>query len=835
MPFLSLGQVDTLFQDDERKVADIVFKNLNDSLYGPSLLNRAFPDNNTTLSQINGDYSQIHTVLTFNELYEDMAIAYLDSNYLMSPPQLGDFIFEKYEENELDTTFGIDNLIQPFGLLIHNTKFIDTTYMDSSYFSVTNFSINPNIGEDSLYQSAQIKSAALFEFYPDNGYAVGYLKYDVKLISVSPDISNLTIQIDAGNGFLSFDASNPYIEYDRSLDSLIGLAAISYRKGGILVFDTLDFYLTTQGNGVKSKSAETWDVLVSFEASNGVEMLIMHKKGCGNSNNNNDIGKRPIIFAPPYRPGVQPFSANKYWKQFDYKSVMSSLADMGYDIFFIKFRGKYGYASLELNGAAVAEFITSKNIQKNFYYPNEDWENIVSGFSMGGQVARYALLKLESDHMYNGGEHHHSRLYAPFDSPHHSVNIPLFAQAVYKELQSSNLFAYMAYKSLVDEASKDMCYYHLLGSNIVNNGSNQKWIYPVPTTENLNYQSAVQTGYIHPFSHPNDERISFPSFTRNIGISTGNINKDYDEEYSLTPGKLLFKQDALVNFITFKRREVFASKYGGVHTIFRNKESIVFFFPIVYRNTDYRTVDAYEWDMAAGGYKDEFYDEWVAGFIPISPISILRSTGNFWGNKYYDKHMMFLPSTSALAIKPSIWQNNNLFYDLKSNDLMLNAFNSNVNSNTFGYPNLGRPNDHFSITPFEALYCDIQTYEHIKMQKTIDANPALDGNYLVYLRDFVLDEVEADIVCLQNKTIGKNHVQTNGYKYKAWYKAYDQILIGHLVTPKTDPGDYIIEDSGEITVHAGNSITLSPGFHAQADSYFHAYIYYDGCSRPRVE
>jgi hypothetical protein len=120
------------------------------------------------------------------------------------------------------------------------------------------------------------------------------------------------------------------------------------------------------------------------------------------------------------------------------------------------------------------------------------------------------------------------------------------------------------------------------------------------------------------------------------------------------------------------------------------------------------------------------------------------------------------------------------------------------------------------------------------MQESID-DDGLNEAYLVYLRNFILDEVEADIVCLQNKVIGKNHIQTAGYKYRAWYKAYDQILIGYLVTPKTDAGDYIIESSGDITVHAGNSITLSPGFHAQGGSDFHAFIYYDGCSRPRVE
>jgi hypothetical protein len=132
---------------------------------------------------------------------------------------------------------------------------------------------------------------------------------------------------------------------------------------------------------------------------------------------------------------------------------------------------------------------------------------------------------------------------------------------------------------------------------------------------------------------------------------------------------------------------------------------------------------------------------------------------------------------------------------------------------------------------FEAIYCDPQTYEHIKMKASVDHDD-LDESYLVYLRNFLLDEVEADIVCLQNKVIGKNHIQTAGYKYRAWYKAVDQILIGYLVTPKTEAGDYIIESTGDITVYAGQSVSIQPGFHAQAGSDFHAFISFDGCVRP---
>ena len=97
---------------------------------------------------------------------------------------------------------------------------------------------------------------------------------------------------------------------------------------------------------------------------------------------------------------------------------------------------------------------------------------------------------------------------------------------------------------------------------------------------------------------------------------------------------------------------------------------------------------------------------------------------------------------------------------------------------------------------------------------------------------------------LQNFTVGKNHNQwLPDYEYKAWYKAdpsarlrkRTELHIGHEVTPKTNPGDYIIQSTGDIRVRAGKSISLKPGFHAQAGSDFHAEIWSTSCDCPREE
>ena len=78
---------------------------------------------------------------------------------------------------------------------------------------------------------------------------------------------------------------------------------------------------------------------------------------------------------------------------------------------------------------------------------------------------------------------------------------------------------------------------------------------------------------------------------------------------------------------------------------------------------------------------------------------------------------------------------------------------------------------------------------------------------------------------LQNFTVGQNHNQwLSNYEYKAWYKADKELHIGHEVTPKTNKGDYIIEETGNITVYAGEKVIMKPGFHAKAGSKFHAFI-----------
>lgn len=561
-----ISQSDTLFEENMRQIGDLLFQELNEEFYGSSLLNRSFSSESTILQQVNGNYNQIHSVYNFLGVYQDVALSYVDSNYMMNNELFAGHIEELFIENEIATEE--DELIQPFGLIYHYLSLIDSAQFIEENFSVEGFSYIPQGDEQSLYSQAIIKSGTLLEFYPESGYETGNLKFTPTLISHSPDIQNLSLRIDVGNGFVDFNASNPLISYDRTTDSLIGRVEVSFQRQGIQVIDTIQFYLTTIGEKdeeIQSKALETWDWEFGFTVGpgvpyNGIIYTCGVRTGCGNQDYKL---KRPVIIMAPYRPSVQPFSMKKYFTQFNFASVISSMSDMGYDVIFIKQHP--GNESLEKAGATLADFIDFVNTQKQADYPSESWENIVIGYSMGGQIVRYALKLNEYEHMTGEREHHHTRLYLPFDSPHLGANIPMFAQMVYKDLKNSSLLAHMAYNSLVDEASKDMSVSHVNAAPpvISNVGSMKVLTYqPAPTSERVAFVNALTNELNHQFTPTTDLRVSYPSFSRNVAVSTGNNFENYTDEFGLNPGMLLFSQNAIDLFsltgTKYKNRKLYA-------------------------------------------------------------------------------------------------------------------------------------------------------------------------------------------------------------------------------------------------------------------------------------
>jgi hypothetical protein len=95
------------------------------------------------------------------------------------------------------------------------------------------------------------------------------------------------------------------------------------------------------------------------------------------------------------------------------------------------------------------------------------------------------------------------------------------------------------------------------------------------------------------------------------------------------------------------------------------------------------------------------------------------------------------------------------------------------------------------------------------------------------LTGFIFDEVEPWYLGLQNQTLGSQ--ARNDYTYKAERRAKHHIVIGHLVTPTTDPGDYIVQPNADLNLRAGDLIHIKPGTHFMAGSTVHAKIEYWPC------
>ncbi|MFA5574389.1 MAG: T9SS type A sorting domain-containing protein [Brumimicrobium sp.] len=153
------------------------------------------------------------------------------------------------------------------------------------------------------------------------------------------------------------------------------------------------------------------------------------------------------------------------------------------------------------------------------------------------------------------------------------------------------------------------------------------------------------------------------------------------------------------------------------------------------------------------------------------------------------------------------------------------SIRSKILESYLGYPNLGRPNDHFEVTPFEAVFCGPEIQPHIRMNEA-------PFEYVDSLKQFVLNEVEPWYLDLQNMRLGAQ--ARSDYRYYSFRRAKHRITVGEDVTPTTDKGAYIVEPNGKLALHAGDAIILKPGVHFKAGSIVHIKPAYDKCGNTKM-
>jgi hypothetical protein len=324
----------------------------------------------------------------------------------------------------------------------------------------------------------------------------------------------------------------------------------------------------------------------------------------------------------------------------------------------------------------------------------------------------------------------------------------------------------------------------------------------------------------------NGENIfPMPVASRNIAISLGKISGKNSDPGTVNPGGFKNAGDYWQNISALGFRfRTGAAKYmpsGQTFQIFRRQLPPVFLNPFqAVCKHEVNVSMMQEIDNAAGSYMNG-----IGNFISVSDWTFFPIT-QIWNGRDFYAHK---PVVSALGINRNLWPSDgSMTVNVQNLKLMFNKFgldynstDNSIQSDHYGYPNLGRPGDHFKITPFEAIYIDSKVNPHIDLRD--DKSDDLDA-----LNDFIFSEAEPWYLGLQNQVVGSR--ARSNFTYYVRRRARNIIFVGDSVTPSTDVGDYVVEPNVVLDLRAGEAIVLKPGTHFKAGSKVHLKIEFDGCS-----
>jgi hypothetical protein len=406
--------------------------------------------------------------------------------------------------------------------------------------------------------------------------------------------------------------------------------------------------------------------------------------GCGN---NNQL-RKPIIFVEGIDFGEKSKyygdeefydgdcgQLNRYgsfgWNHFangDYDGVgniailpdaLQKLHSDGHDVILLDF--KAGATHIENNAATLIYLLNYINgkLTEN----NSDEQTIVTGISMGGQVARYALRKMENENI-----NHNVSTFVSIDSPNYGANIPLGLQ--YNIRFAAFSFVGKLQPALLRPATKQLLLYHYEASaklGIVNLGLiNWNKIKPLPHQLHTNLYNSVHM-------------TTFPQNCRNVAISNGSkagLIQGYQE------GDVVLS-NLSTNVIINQSIKSWAMLSDG-DKISRCTRVIYTFGllpPIPYRLA-VRTVSAKTYDHIPGGYRTTSQDL-VDGLSDLFLNTSLQ----------IKKQHAFIPTFSGLGIHESY----------KEADLPATLGSS--------YPYNHNP----SLSPFDVIYADAVNHKHVFM------------------------------------------------------------------------------------------------------------------------
>lgn len=529
---------------------------------------------------------------------------------------------------------------------------------------------------------------------------------------------------------------------------------------------------------------------------------------------------KPFLLVTGYRPPLFGQSFKKTWQIYntEHQEMLADLNRMGYDVFLVKFNihmKPYSHGLIE-SADLLIQLINWINLTKDDDGYNEI---VIQGSSMGSDIGRLALMKMEYEHLYEGKDHHHVRLFNSYDANFYGASIPLSSQFMiysgfnFKPITplyttvpiSSTFLRYFLFASMEQKTMKELLIYHAKGGTLAGQSFADPIIDIVVDPNSSHPLRQVFLNELDAYDTYNSF-IPMPTRLRNIAISLGTIdglNSANPDLFFLEPNESwINSMNFLISAAENSTSPIPFFKHKGLKRHFG--------IPLVWMNHKIDAINMEEVDNSSGSY--------IPGF---GNITALIEQAYFPVHPFYTRSFFSHKSVlTGLAINKNLWPaDGSHTLDMHDLNLMFNS-TSGPQSDHFGYPNIGNPTNYQDITPFEAIYVDRQPDPHIRLTESTTAD-------LTILNDFIYDEYEPWHLGLQNFVLG-NSVRPD-YVYKSKRVAKHTIKSGYDVTHTTGKGNYKLSENTNVIWNAGDFIELHPGFSTDHGCVALMEIKYEAC------
>ncbi len=807
------AQTDTL-RANRFQIADTMYGQLTQHVNTGFLSNRAHAETGITAIHQGCDTVTSSADLFYGLIYELKLMA-LDTSVI--PTQTA--VYSNANGFVAEYEFEEDRYVYPLGIADYRYNALDVDYGIANGLLAKSLHTYSDISSsNAAYSEDTVRLIApLFDYFNSLDLSVVFRQEDFR--SNYRDVSEIaSLEIKQNGGYTTVNFGQ---EYQLTLqDSIMQYFSVrlTYTDGSIIENDIIVNTPEAPDEIARPKSSLSCSKGEIVHADN-LKLQFCLVRACAVDR----PVERPFLLVTGYRPPIFGQSFEKTWQFYndEHEGMLQNFVNQGYDVFIVRFNMHNHPQSMGLNQAAdlFVDFMNQLNAAKQ-----NDFENVISASSMSSDIVRLALLKMERYHDIDPNyPHHHTRLFAHYDANLYGANLPYTALLqIYSGFLSQSLFTMetevaflktFLFATMEQKATKELLIYHPGESIDVNEFAAPimvKTVIPTHHTLRQNFYNLLDDF---------DNGLHFtplPRSPRHISISLGKIR----DQNHVTPNDSRFKSDGIL-WVSSLDHILRVSKFNtSPELLFKRYELSSFLMPA---NHNVYVKNMLPIDNASGSY--------LAGMGNILTVAMFTYRHELFGT-LPDPHALLNANNAAnplfshksvataLALNPALWLGNNTATaDMQALDLMFYDLSLGLGqSNHYGYPNLGRPNDHFNITPFEAIYADNEVDPHIRLEGSL---------HTTKLVEFFYSEVEPSWLWLQNQNVGGQANPLSTYRMKR--QALEGLVTGYLVTPQTDPGNYVIESNAVATLQAGKLVDLFPGTDFQEGANVTVIINYEDC------